>query len=363
MPLRQVSGPHNHQAPGINIIGYFDHPTGVGQTARSLTSALRNQNVSVEAVSAEGGPHTGSLPHAASLFCVNADSLDPLSYRLNPLRRSARHTIGWWWWELASFPTKWHHHFKKFDELWVGSNFIRDALQPHTSKRVITMGVPVEPEPIAAVNRASFGIPERRFIWLAMFDGASPLPRKNPYGTIEAYRRAFGPYFKETVLVLKAINVPPEQRERLLTMVQSVGGILLDQELPSAQVHGLQKLSDGSISLHRSEGFGLTIAEAMYWGKPVIATQYGGPTDYLTEQNSWPISYYLTPLSQPVGPYEASSLWAEPDLEEAAHRLRYVIAMPTEAAKRGTAASEYIRQQYHPATVAQRMLERLRMLG
>ena len=78
------------------------------------------------------------------------------------------------------------------------------------------------------------------------------------------------------------------------------------------------------MSLHRSEGFGLTLAEAMALGKPVIATQYSGNTDFMTPTNSLPVGYRIVTLERDAGPYVKGSHWAEPDLDHAAELMRAV---------------------------------------
>ena len=99
---------------------------------------------------------------------------------------------------------------------------------------------------------------------------------------------------------------------------------ILDQVLSRADIDALLELSDCYVSLHRSEGFGLTIAEAMSLAKPVIATAYSGNMDFMTLSNSFPVNYRLTAIERDYGPYRQGWPWADPDLEHAAALMRHV---------------------------------------
>jgi glycosyltransferase involved in cell wall biosynthesis len=227
--------------------------------------------------------------------------------------------------------------------------------------------VPVRPRP-----RAEFGLPDDRFIFLFSFSPASVTARKNPFGVIEAFRRAFGRPAAGPMLVIKTHHLDSLLDATLLARdlraaIEAVGGRLIEDNLTREQMMGLLDCCDCYVSLHRSEGFGLGMAEAMALGKPVIATGYSGNTDYMLPDNSWLVRYTLraiTPEDHRYQPelsniYPAGQLWAEPDLDHAAELMHAVNADPARAAQVGATAAQHVRHHFSPAAAGARIVERL----
>jgi len=214
-----------------------------------------------------------------------------------------RYTIGFWHWESSSFPREWHDRFALLDELWVASDFVRNTLAPLVSIPVRKMHIPIIITRPAVVCRSSLGLPEDRFIWLFVFDMQSYIERKNPHAAIEAYHRAFGARAHHTQLVIKAGHLEdyPDAAARLSADIESVGGMLIRHSMKRSELSMLFAACDGYLSLHRSEGFGLTLAEAMMLGKPVVATGYSGNMDFMTASNSYPVDYHLVELDATTG--------------------------------------------------------------
>jgi glycosyltransferase involved in cell wall biosynthesis len=243
---------------------------------------------------------------------------------------AGRYTIGQWAWELEEFPDRYLPSLDLVDEVWALSKFNRDAIAALTDKPVHVVPLTVtEPTNVQAPSRASLGLPDR-FTFLFCFDMFSVMERKNPLGLIDAFSRAFddgeGP-----VLVIKALNGDKRlnDREHLRWEAQKRSDvILIDRYLHHDEQVGLMSLADAYVSLHRSEGFGLTMAEAMALGKPVIATAYSGNLDFMTEDNSFLVPWEFGEV--PVGcyPYPAGWRWADPDLDAAADILREVASDP-----------------------------------
>jgi glycosyltransferase involved in cell wall biosynthesis len=182
---------------------------------------------------------------------------------------------------------------------------------------------------------------------------------------IEAYQRAFGPDFGDTALVIKVTKLDqfPEHREPLEQAVASVSGILIDGYLDRSELDGLFNACDVYVSLHRSEGFGMTIAEAMSLGKPVIATDYAGNTDYMNVSNSYPVEYRLIELEQDYGPYKKGQVWADPDLDHAAAQMRCVFENHDEAMRKGKRAAADIKHWYGSEAMARKIIERLKIIA
>jgi glycosyltransferase involved in cell wall biosynthesis len=216
----------------------------------------------------------------------------------------------------------------------------------------------------ALVCRADLSLPDDRFIWLFAFDMDSYIERKNPYGVIEAYRRAFGSRASRTHLAIKVSHLEkyPDVAARLRASLESVGGTLICGAMDRAELTTLFAACDGYLSLHRSVGFGLTMAEAMALGKPVVATGYSGNIDFMTPENSYPVRYQLVELEQDYGPYRRGTYWAEPDLDHAAELMRTVYEQRDEAYQKGITAASDIGRWYGSRPAGQAIIERLKVI-
>jgi hypothetical protein len=202
------------------------------------------------------------------------------------------------------------------------------------------------------------------FLFLFMFDVHSHLARKNPLAIVEAFRRAFRP--SEPVrLILKCVNADSDPAG-FRTLADRAAGAAVDIHsgyIPVEDVRALTSTCDAYVSLHRSEGIGLTIADAMGLGKPVIATGWSGNTDFMDVSNAFPVGYRLVTLEENVGPYHAGEVWAEPSIEHAAEQMRFVVDHPDEARARGEAARATMQRDYSEERVAAVISQRLAVIG
>jgi glycosyltransferase involved in cell wall biosynthesis len=226
------------------------------------------------------------------------------------------------------------------------------------------MPLPVVPPPPAKVDRSHFGLSEDAYLFLFTFDVSSQLERKNPFGLIQAFRRAFGGQ-SDVVLILKYTNAEYDPREVARLREASHGSNVVHVEgyLTRDELAGLMRAADCYVSLHRAEGFGLTIAEAMALGKPVIATNYSGNTDFMTASNSYPVDYRLVPIARDYGPYLRGMSWADPDLDQATALMREVVEDRARAAERGRRAAADIAASRAPertGALVRRRLEEIR---
>lgn len=361
---------------GINVVGHLTDETGVGEVARASMKALDKLGVPIAYTLVatarniarkhdESTLHfpTGN-PYQFNWLHVNADHTDVVYKELGEDFFKHKYTIGYWAWELDRFPKKWLDRFKPFQEIWVGSSFVQRTLAAASPIPILTMGAPISPRPDPHLSRAQLGLPDDKFVFLFVFDMLSYIERKNPYAVIEAYRQAFGKQPANTQLVIKVTRLDhfPEQAQQLRTAVESVSGLLMDRYLDRDELTGLFHAADAYVSLHRSEGFGLTMAEAMSLGKPTIATNYSGPADFLTPTNSYPIDYELVELTENHGPYQQGNVWANPNIAQAADAMQHIVAHPEEAACRGAKAASNINQWYSPDTIARKIAQRLQAI-
>jgi len=356
--------------PGVNVVGYLRAELGVGESARLMLDALTaggipHATVSVDRhlQSRQGADFVTSVadaPFDTTLLCINADMAPSVAVSVpSLLERSYR--IGMWYWEVEEFPAAQHEGFRLVDEVWVASDFVRRAIEPHSPVPVRTMTPPLpQPQINPDRTRADLGLPERPF-FLFSFDFLSTVERKNPWGLVDAFEAAFAPG-EGPVLVIKSINAArrPDQAERLRLRVAGLADILLLEDYLDAEDRDvLVALCDCYVSLHRSEGLGLTMAEAMALGKPVIATGYSGNLQFMTEANSFLVPW--TPTSIPTGcdPYPSGGTWAEPDLEVAARFMRTVLDDSELAAARGRQAAADIRTLHSPQAAGRAIAARL----
>ena len=332
-------------AHGVNLVGFFRAEFGQGEVARRLDAALRHAGIPHRTIAHEAVHHRQEHPfeHAASdadydinILCLNAEHLLSFAAAGGSDLLVDHYSIGVWFWETSRFPDYLRPALKFVDEVWVASSFVASAIGAETSIPVVTFPLPVEKPPTPVVSRADLSLPDDRFLFSFVFDFYSTLERKNPDGLIEAYTRAFAPD-DGAFLVLKSINGDafPDQVAKLEAAAGGRDDVrLVDGFVPADRVRAYTALADCTVSLHRSEGFGLTLAEAMAYGRPVVATGYSGNLTFMNEGNGYLVPYALAELEDDVGSYPAGSIWAEPDLDEAARLLRQVVERPEDARER-----------------------------
>lgn len=345
---------------GVNIIGYMYSETGVGQAARNVLGALEALNYPIATLPIEtydpsrkgdkfAERFRQGVYYPINIFHINADMTFPIYNLLGRAAYQDRYNIGFWFWETARFPQQWQQSFEPYNEIWVGSSFVQASIAAESPIPVVKIPLPTEVELPEASQRSDFGLPPNRFCFVFVFDALSVIERKNPWGLIAAYEAAFSVAERQNdvLLVIKTTNLNhfPDQARRLRAEVARVGGVLLESYFDRLQTNALMNACDAYVSLHRSEGYGLTMAEAMVLGKPVIATAYSGNMDFMTPDNSYLVPYTALTLEQDHLPYRAGDTWAEPDLAAAADLMRYVFEQRAEALARGEIAAAYMRRE------------------
>ncbi|MFL5844080.1 MAG: glycosyltransferase [Solirubrobacteraceae bacterium] len=365
-------------APSINVAGYFTGTLGLGEAARLYVLGLDTAGVPVGTRTVDAAlpveqraaaqrsytrvgfaarPELDDAPF--NLVCVNADELPRFTRQIGEQFLAGRHNIGVWAWETDVVPRRWDESFRLLDEIWVYSRYIAENLGRVSPVPVIPIPPPVlAPEPGPAPE---LGLPGG-FRFMFMFDFFSTVQRKNPVGVIEAFKRAFAPG-EGPHLVIKTIHGSdrPADLEALLFAARDRPDVfVIDESLSVADKNGLLGSCDCYVSLHRSEGWGLPLAECMAMGKPVIATAYSGNLDFMGPGNSYLVDYTLTQVGGDAEIYPAEGTWAEPDLDDAARQMRAVFDDPALARARGVRARRDITEQLSPeraGAIARRRLE------
>ena len=359
---------------GVNLIGYTRSEMGVGESARCSIRAASSCNlgVAVKSVDKPGpyrrrdrsaGREDPSCPYPVNLVHVNADQCESVLAELGEEVTRGRYNIGCWAWELAVFPRRWQRAFDHFDEIWTLSSFSQTAIAQNSPVAVVRMPPAIAVEEVAAVDRSSFSIGPEEFVFLGIIDLLSVPERKNALGLLAAFRNAF-PATSHCRLILK-INHGKQRPAEIKRIAEAADGLrvtVIDRTIDRPEVNGLIQMSDSVVSLHRSEGFGLPLAEAMYLGKPVVATAYSGNLDFTTPDNSFLVEYDLVPIPSGCAPYDKGLLWAEPRMDSAVAQLRTVAAGEELRATRGGRAQEYVRTHFSPRAVGELMVARLRVV-
>jgi glycosyltransferase involved in cell wall biosynthesis len=334
---------------GVNVAGYFHAEVGVGEAGRLLLTGLKAAGIPYAVVPFRNVPSrqrspfmdegTGKPTYDINIVSVNADALPPFIQEFGWEFFENRYTVGMWWWEVEEFPEYMRRAADFVDEVWVGSRHTAEAIAPVIDKPVLINPPPIVPLRPAPMSREALGLPEG-YLFLFAFDFNSVIERKNPLGAIDAFKKAFEPNEGPT-LILKSVNGFQHQKqlEALRTHVGERQDIQIRDEYMDLHVlHALMSSCDAYVSLHRAEGFGLTMAESMALGKPVIATGYGGNLEFMTHRNSYLVDYSLTEIPPGCDPYPAGARWAQPKVDDAADYFRRVYedrVGASEVAKRG----------------------------
>ena len=368
LPRGEASG--ERPAFGVNVAGYFRSVLGVGELGRQVVDALRSQGVHIAPVGLvaeasrqeeefrDEGP--SNAPYSTNLMAVNADVLPAFAKQMGPGFFMNRYSIAVWAWEVAPFPERYLEAFDYVDEVWVISRYMARILEPVSPVPVLTVPLPVEVPRFEPRSRADLRLPEG-FLFLFAFDYNSVFERKNPIAVIEAFASAFEPGSGPS-LVVKSISHErfPEKHRMLLAAAAGHPDVhVIDAVLPRAQKDAMMASCDCYVSLHRSEGFGYTLAEAMWHGKPVIGTGFSGNLDYMTPENSYLVDYRLVRVGEGAGPYPPDGEWAAPDTAHAARLMREVAADPAAARERGRRGQRELRLSHSRAAAGRVMARRL----
>lgn len=358
---------------GINFVGHVSGEYGLGEGARGTLRGLESVGIPFTINDIKVDWHRNlddsytnvsqNIQYPINLIHINPG--DGMIEGLGSEYFKGRYNIGYWAWELPILPRVWDYAFDLFDEIWTYSNYTAETIARQSPIPVLKLP-PSIALPSTSVDRKALGLPQGKFVFLFMFDFHSTLARKNTLGTIEAFKQAFPQSNNEDVLlVIKSSNghFHPQQREQLKEQAEDWPSIrLIDGHLKKEELYGLVKSCDCYVSLHRAEGFGLTMAEAMYYGKPVIATAYSSNMEFMNVGNSFPVKYDLVTLAENYGPYSQGNVWAEPDIDHAASLMQYVFQNYQEAQQVGAKAAQDIKSLLSPQAVGNKIRNRLEQI-
>lgn len=373
-----------HARLGLNIVGFLTADLGVGESARCMVRAAEAAGLPTALVPLKLncrnrlGDQTYAArlqdtnPHDVNVIHVDPPAARDIDHHHGAAFRSGKYNIGYFAWELPDFPDAWASSFDHFDEIWCPSDFTAAAIREKSPLPVLTMPHAItfaRPAEDTAALRARFSLPQDPFLFLTLFDLNSYAERKNPHAVITAFRLAVAAsaaLAQEAALVIKVQNVTGNEADfaALQASVRDLPGVvMLTDTLSRTDLYALEAACDCLVSLHRSEGFGLAVAECMYLGKPVIVTDWSATAEYVTPANGCPVRAPLVVLDRNHGPYAQGSTWADPDASDAAAHMRALAADRALGARLGTAARATIEARFAPAAIGARYRRRLENLA
>lgn len=291
------------------------------------------------------------LSESINIFFINGDEIANVLQRLRDKLPSGAYNIVYPAWELSIYPREWADQIECFDEVWAQSRFVYESLRQAVSKPVFRMALASQVEVSTFLSRRYFGITESSYVFLFFFDFTSYIDRKNPFAVLRAFEKVCAEKPGEDVrLVIKMGGSVYKQEdyrrfmEQLEEFKYRYKVIVVNRTLSNNEIKNLVRCCDCFVSLHRSEGFGRGMAEAMCLGKPVIATGYSGNLDFMNQEKSCLVRYKLVPVMEGQYPHARGQVWAEPDIDHAAEYMLKLLSDRDFGRRLGAVASRHMRQ-------------------
>lgn len=365
--------------PGLDLVSFFSGEMGLAESARGIAQSCHVGRIpfSLRSFDLQLSQRCGDrsmdpwlsdhCSHAAIVLMFNPDALKLALPQLGQNEMRNRYCIGYWYWETEQLPAEWLYALDLVDEVWVATEFVAEAVRKFTSKPVTKIHPPIDVQLSRQYARHEFGLKEGRFLFLFSFDFGSFSSRKNPYATILAFQKAFPLERQDVGLVIKSHGGGnhPEKLLDLQNQIQCDPRItLIDRMMSRDQVFGLQSVCDVFVSLHRSEGLGLGLAESMAQGKAVIGTAYSGNLEFMTKDNSCLVDFDMIPIEPGQYLYDQSGVsWADPSIEQAAWYMEKLLDDKAYYQRISTVGQQDILLQWNHVGTANAIRRRLSDLG
>lgn len=331
---------------GVNLFGYANGELGIGEDIRQVALALQLRNVPVCIINFKPGGNISledrsadalvaeSPKYSFNLFCMTGIETARYVCERGLEALKGRYNIGLWPWELPDWPESCRYAYASVDEVWGISKYTAQAHRHGSPRPIVPMTLPVELGPVSGQRRRDFGLPEEAYLYYFAFDINSNAARKNPDGLIEAFQRAFPNGSPEDVgLVLKISH--PETGCALWKKIRRIAALdqrihIIERTMRRPELLALFSVCDCLVSLHRAEGFGRCIAEALLLGKQVVATGFSGNLDFCHEPRVSLVKHKMKPVQSGDYMWGEGQSWADPDLDHAAELMRSVKKNPCE---------------------------------
>jgi glycosyltransferase involved in cell wall biosynthesis len=347
----------------VLFIGYLEAGMGLGQSLRSLVRSVAATQLPFALYPYQAGVETRLTEpfmehlydrrsrHRINIFEMAADQVEVALREIGRWKYSQSYNILRTYWELNKVPLDWTSMLKRIDEIWVPNVFVANSFRDVFCGPIYIVPPAVDVDEKGDFVRDYFGLDPGRFYFMFSFDYFSSPARKNPLGVIRAFQAAFPKSGSCAVgLVIKSIGTDLNLSEitsaileaaRTDQRVKVISSMLSRSEMLSLLSH-----IDCYVSLHRSEGFGLGMAEAMALGKPVIGTAYSGNTEYLTDRTGFPVRFHLRSVLDGEYPHSDGQSWAEPDEVAAVEAMRQIVQNQEDRERRAAAGKAFVNYHY-----------------
>lgn len=361
---------------GINLIGPIDSATGLGQSFRLVERVIsqtgepyliynyqQNTRNRID-ISKYQNKIKSELNYGINLWHINPSEFAEAYAVMGKEAFDGHYNIAFWLWELEDFPDEWVSYMKLLDEIWTPSEFISESIRKKTDKPVYTIPYYVTAETdTEEYNRRYFELPDDKFLYLMMYDVQSITERKNPEGVIQAFKQAFQPEQKEVGLVIKLNSASDADLARIRADVGNYSNVyLINRNMSKIEVNSLVADMDVFVSLHRAEGFGLVLAEAMLNHVPTIATNWSANTEFMNEETACMVDYKLATLEKEIPPYHKGCRWAEPDLQQAADYMKKLYTDREFSQQISEKAYAYLKEKLGADNIKELMMERIQSI-
>ena len=324
----------NKPAPHIYIVGDLYSESGLGEVTRAVVTSISAHNnyslinlpMSVESKQKHykfSGPVVTDLGEGITIFVGNPSILLAALQKLNFLNVIKNYTIGVWFWELEKIPRDWVRAGGLVDEVWAQSSFVAQGFRD-SNEKVFVMPFSLDCNVDGDMKFERLEIPSNKYIFLMSFDYLSHVARKNPMAVIKAFSEEFQEE-DSVVLIVKSVNRDKVSQKNLIDQFflnDHPNIIYLDEYLGKDEMIMLMERANCYVSLHRSEGLGLGLAEAMSLGTLTVATAYSGNMEFMSIANSLLVDYEMAPVISSDYPYSGNNFWANPINLDARKKLR-----------------------------------------
>jgi glycosyltransferase involved in cell wall biosynthesis len=360
--------PQPSSKPGVNFVGPVEFLNGLGASARGYVACLKHAGIPVNVMPWRRGferlqsipmNYLSLEPQPLNIVHLNLDLL--LAEHLldvAPLKelvRPRRYNILIVYWELECLLPEWAPLVRSFDEVWSASSFVAHAAAAASARlvRIVRPALEFGLDPPRR-SKADFGLPSDRFVFFYSADVGSVLGRKNPKALLAAYLAEFADDEGACCLIKIHYGAPGDPRmHELNTMAERrTDVVFIDTLLDRDMMRELYHAIDCYVSPHRSEGLGLTILEAMNAKKPVIATPYGGVTDFVNEETAMPLKYHMADVGENNLPYPATQRWADPEHASIRAALRAIFRDRGLARRLGDSGHRQVGKLFSPDNTA-----------
>lgn len=359
---------------GINLIGNIKGSSGLGQSARLLANALEATKYPIDIVqhsisdmlnnsdSTYDEKLVESGKYGINIFHINMHEFALAFSQLGRDKWDKHYNIAFWLWELEEFPDEWVDCINVLDEIWTPAEFVSESIRKKTDKPVYTIPYHVTAPIDEKYDREYFGLPKDKFLFLMLFDSGSMIERKNPKAVIDAYKLAFDKQ-DDAGLVIKMNGYNEADVKYLQSQLDGYENIhIITESFSKVEVNSLIRCVDVVVSLHRAEGFGLVLAEAMLNETPCIATNWSANTEFMNEDVACMVDYELIEIEKQIGPYAPGNYWADANIKQAAKYMRKLFDDSQYYEEVKCKAKNYIDEKLNLDNIANLIEERIKQI-